>query len=121
MVHFLLPGLQVATKGWVGLGFSPNGGMRGADITLGWVDSHGELHVHVRCEFGDILFTFINLHENKLQEDEQRSVFDLTTLGLMFCLFHTHRIATPTARQRPCWIILRTWWWKAATRTAPTP
>ncbi|XP_050737020.1 DBH-like monooxygenase protein 1 [Eriocheir sinensis] len=44
--------IQVATKGWAGLGFSPSGGMRGADITLGWVDSHGELHVHDRYAHG---------------------------------------------------------------------
>ncbi|XP_050717468.1 DBH-like monooxygenase protein 1 isoform X2 [Eriocheir sinensis] len=45
--------IQVATKGWAGLGFSPNGGMRGADITLGWIDSHGELHVHDRYAHGE--------------------------------------------------------------------
>ncbi|XP_045124485.1 DBH-like monooxygenase protein 1 [Portunus trituberculatus] len=44
--------VQVATTGWVGVGFSPNGGMRGADITLGWVDSQGQLHVHDRYAHG---------------------------------------------------------------------
>ncbi|XP_063889884.1 DBH-like monooxygenase protein 1 [Scylla paramamosain] len=44
--------VQVATTGWVGVGFSPNGGMRGADITLGWVDSEGQLHVHDRYAHG---------------------------------------------------------------------
>ncbi|ROT62616.1 dopamine beta hydroxylase [Penaeus vannamei] len=39
--------IQVATHGYVGLGFSPNGGMKGADIVLGWVDAQGDLHAHV--------------------------------------------------------------------------
>ncbi|XP_063614377.1 DBH-like monooxygenase protein 1, partial [Penaeus indicus] len=36
--------VQVATKGYVGLGFSPTGGMKGADVVLGWVDDKGFLH-----------------------------------------------------------------------------
>ncbi|KAA0202187.1 hypothetical protein HAZT_HAZT006149 [Hyalella azteca] len=37
---------QVATLGYAGLGFSPSGGMQGADIILGWVDDSGEAHLH---------------------------------------------------------------------------
>ncbi|ROT77268.1 dopamine beta hydroxylase [Penaeus vannamei] len=37
--------IQVATKGYVGLGFSPNGGMAGSDIVLGWVTDGGEVMV----------------------------------------------------------------------------
>ncbi|XP_069946728.1 MOXD1 homolog 1 [Cherax quadricarinatus] len=40
--------VQVATKGYVGLGFSPNGGMKGADIILGWVDDTGNIFLHDR-------------------------------------------------------------------------
>lgn len=29
------------TTGWVGIGLSPNGGMPGADIAIGWVDRNG--------------------------------------------------------------------------------
>ena len=29
--------VEVETMGWVGLGFSPNGGMIGSDIMMGWV------------------------------------------------------------------------------------
>ena len=29
------------TTGWVGLGISSNGGMKGADIAIGWYDSSG--------------------------------------------------------------------------------
>lgn len=29
--------VEVDTLGWVGLGFSPNGGMVGSDIMMGWV------------------------------------------------------------------------------------
>ena len=33
--------VQVDTLGWVGLGFSPNGGMIGSDIMMAWVvDGH---------------------------------------------------------------------------------
>jgi len=35
------------TKGYVGLGFSPHGGMDGADIVIGWVDSNGIAHLKV--------------------------------------------------------------------------
>lgn len=30
--------VEARTKGYVGIGFSPDGGMEGADIVLGWVD-----------------------------------------------------------------------------------
>ena len=29
--------VQAATKGWVGLGLSPNGGMVNSDVVTGWV------------------------------------------------------------------------------------
>ncbi|MPC37085.1 DBH-like monooxygenase protein 1 [Portunus trituberculatus] len=38
--------VQVGTTGYVGLGFSPTGGMKGADIILGWVDTSGEVFLH---------------------------------------------------------------------------
>ncbi|XP_050715576.1 uncharacterized protein LOC126998176 [Eriocheir sinensis] len=38
--------IQAGAKGYVGLGFSPNGGMKGADIVLGWVDAAGEVFLH---------------------------------------------------------------------------
>ncbi|XP_037780094.1 DBH-like monooxygenase protein 1 isoform X2 [Penaeus monodon] len=44
--------IQVATRGYVGLGFSPNGGMKGADIVLGWVDARGHVHAHDRYATG---------------------------------------------------------------------
>lgn len=30
--------VEARTRGYVGIGFSPNGGMEGADIAIGWVD-----------------------------------------------------------------------------------
>lgn len=30
--------VEAKTRGYVGIGFSPNGGMEGADIILGWID-----------------------------------------------------------------------------------
>nr|XP_027217094.1 DBH-like monooxygenase protein 1 [Penaeus vannamei] len=44
--------VQVATRGYVGLGFSPTGGMKGADVVLGWVDDKGFLHFQDRYAFG---------------------------------------------------------------------
>lgn len=47
--------VQVATTGYVGLGFSPSGAMKGSDIILGWVDDDsGEVYLHDRfaAEYG---------------------------------------------------------------------
>lgn len=33
--------LVVNTTGWVGFGFSPNGGMQGSDLVIGGLDSNG--------------------------------------------------------------------------------
>ncbi|ROT68031.1 dopamine beta hydroxylase [Penaeus vannamei] len=45
--------VQVATKGYVGLGFSPNGGMRDADIVLGWVNGEGKVTLEDRFATGN--------------------------------------------------------------------
>jgi len=37
--------MSANTLGWVGFGISPNGGMKGADMVIGWVDSTGEVFV----------------------------------------------------------------------------
>jgi hypothetical protein len=37
----------VETTGWVGFGISPNGGMAGSDLVIGWVDDNGVTHFHV--------------------------------------------------------------------------
>ena len=34
---------EVQTKGWIGLGLSPNGGMKGSDIVIAWVDDNNGL------------------------------------------------------------------------------
>ena len=39
--------LHVETLGYVALGFSPNGGMAGADMFVAWVDSKGKAHGEV--------------------------------------------------------------------------
>lgn len=45
--------IQVATTGFIGIGFSPSGGMKGADIVLAWVDDQtGKLNVHDRFAHG---------------------------------------------------------------------
>ena len=38
--------VRVQTTGWIGFGLSPNGGMPGSDVVIGWVkDDEGFLHV----------------------------------------------------------------------------
>ena len=44
---------SVATHGYIGLGFSPSGGMHGADIMLAWVDQRGEVHLTDRHAVGN--------------------------------------------------------------------
>lgn len=39
--------VNVSTTGWVGFGLSPNGGMAGADVVIGWVDAKKNTHFHV--------------------------------------------------------------------------
>ena len=39
--------VQVATLGYVGIGFSPNGAMDNADMAIGWVDQ-GQAYFQVR-------------------------------------------------------------------------
>ncbi|KAF6023519.1 moxd1 [Bugula neritina] len=37
--------ISARTEGWVGLGFSPNGAMTGADLIVAWIDSEGTSHL----------------------------------------------------------------------------
>ncbi len=39
--------VQVATKGWIGLGFAPSGGMANADIVIVWIDAKGQPQISV--------------------------------------------------------------------------
>ena len=39
--------IEAEVSGWVGIGFSPKGGMTDADIIMAWVDAAGEAHVEV--------------------------------------------------------------------------
>jgi len=45
--------VQVQTTGWIGFGFSPNGGMVGSDVVIGWVDKFGytffQVYTKVYC------------------------------------------------------------------------
>ncbi len=43
--------VEVKTKGWVGFGISPNGGMKNSDIVIGWVTDDGKTYFHVRLIF----------------------------------------------------------------------
>jgi len=45
--------IEVATHGYVGLGFSPGGGMHGADIVLCWLDNRGVVHLTDRHAVGN--------------------------------------------------------------------
>ncbi|CAF1000533.1 unnamed protein product [Brachionus calyciflorus] len=37
--------LHCRATGWIGFGLSPNGGMAGSDIAIGWVDSNGQSYL----------------------------------------------------------------------------
>ena len=39
---------QARTVGWIGIGFSPNGGMKNADMVVTWVDQSNMVHLYVR-------------------------------------------------------------------------
>ncbi|CAF5067245.1 unnamed protein product [Rotaria magnacalcarata] len=43
--------LHIKTTGWIALGISPAGGMKGADIGLGWIDSTGQVHFQDRYAY----------------------------------------------------------------------
>ncbi|CAF3793088.1 unnamed protein product [Rotaria sp. Silwood1] len=44
--------LHIRTTGWIALGISPGGGMTGADIGVGWVDSRGRVYFQDRYASG---------------------------------------------------------------------
>ncbi|CAF2811760.1 unnamed protein product [Rotaria sp. Silwood2] len=43
--------LHIKTIGWIALGISPAGGMKGADIGLGWIDQSGQVHFQDRYAY----------------------------------------------------------------------
>ncbi|KAK8384812.1 hypothetical protein O3P69_014395 [Scylla paramamosain] len=45
--------VQVATKGYVGLGFSPTGAMKGSDVVIGWV-ADGQVYLQDRHAWGQL-------------------------------------------------------------------
>jgi hypothetical protein len=45
--HWIEMEISANTRGYLGLGFSPKGGMAGADIVIGWVDGMGKAHLRV--------------------------------------------------------------------------
>lgn len=49
--EFIVFNLCVRTKGWIGFGISPHGGMTGSDLIIAWVDSYGRAHLQVRRQF----------------------------------------------------------------------
>jgi hypothetical protein len=46
------------TTGWVGIGLSPNGGMKGSDIAIGWVDSNKKGYLKVSYSYAGFLYDF---------------------------------------------------------------
>lgn len=46
---YLIMEISAPVKGYVSVGFSPNGAMRGSDIVMGWVDSTGTAHLKVNA------------------------------------------------------------------------
>ncbi|CAF2973272.1 unnamed protein product [Rotaria socialis] len=58
--------LHMKTTGWVALGISPGGGMEGADIGVGWVDTEGKVHFQDRHAFDFVKPVIDNTTENWL-------------------------------------------------------
>ena len=48
VIHFQFAFLKARTKGYVAIGFSPEGQMAGSDVFLAWLDPDGRLNAHVR-------------------------------------------------------------------------
>ena len=47
--------VRVRTSGWLGLGISPDGGMKDSDIAIGWVEANGRAVLNVRtCVYSAI-------------------------------------------------------------------
>lgn len=51
--------IAAKTNDWVGIGFSPNGAMTGADMVVGWIDQANTAHVSV-IEFYSAKKTSLN-------------------------------------------------------------
>ncbi|UJR14303.1 hypothetical protein I4U23_001293 [Adineta vaga] len=45
--------LHIKSTGWIALGISPAGGMKGADIAVGWVESSGKVYLQDRYAIGN--------------------------------------------------------------------
>jgi len=50
--YYLTMEISAPTAGYVAIGFSPSGGMKGSDIVLGWVDRDGIPYLVVRTFIG---------------------------------------------------------------------
>lgn len=61
---------QVRTKGWIGLGFSPNGAMAGSDIVIMWIDKNGQPHISVH--FTCTLSVLIKLRFLRIATDRRK-------------------------------------------------
>ena len=47
---------EVQTRGWIGFGLSPNGGMKGSDLIIGWIDDNsGVTHFNDRFASGEVM------------------------------------------------------------------
>ncbi len=44
---FIIFEIRAKTTGWMGLGFSPSGAMKGADLIVMWFDDNGKAHISV--------------------------------------------------------------------------
>ena len=76
--------VQVQTTGWIGFGFSPNGGMTGSDVVIGWVDKFGYAFLQVYTDV--MLCNLTSRSYHVLFWSLPTSIFD----GL--CLIHWYRV-----------------------------
>jgi hypothetical protein len=69
--------IHVRTTGWVGFGFSPNGGMAGSDMVIGWVDSKGVANFTDRYASGKVLPTVDKNQNYKLLFSAERNGYTI--------------------------------------------
>jgi hypothetical protein len=48
--------VHAKTKGWIGIGFSPNGAMQGSDIVMMWIDANGKAQISVSSFFPSAIY-----------------------------------------------------------------
>ena len=74
--------MSAKTLGWVGFGISPNGGMKGSDMVIGWVDPAADVFVLVSNNNRNN-GNGSNMHEDILHEESNNHEGTLLQEGIV--------------------------------------